>query len=153
MPWYLMLLLGLWRTRWLIWIDRTLQFAPNPGFGKAVINLNTGAWAPLRHIHIQYTRPHHMHTHSVAVTSSPDSNRGATRSTQFVAIISQVLDTTTTRVFYRADRWCLIVARSLARSLAVWAALIGVLFLKGKMNLKQILGIAMSFGGAFSLVF
>eukprot|EP01046_Picozoa_sp_COSAG06_P090161 COSAG06_NODE_36508_length_446_cov_1.086455_1_plen_37_part_10 len=37
MPWYLMLLLGLWRTRWLIWIDRTLQFAPNPGFGKAVI--------------------------------------------------------------------------------------------------------------------
>ena len=42
-PWYLMLLLGLWRTRWLIWIDRTLQFAPNPGFGKAVINLNTGA--------------------------------------------------------------------------------------------------------------
>lgn len=41
-PWYLMLLLGLWRTRWLIWIDRTLQFAPNPGFGKAVINLNTG---------------------------------------------------------------------------------------------------------------
>jgi uncharacterized membrane protein len=90
-----------------------------------------------------------MHTHSVAVTSSPDSNRGATRLTQFVAIISQVLSTTTTRVFYRADRWCLIVARSLA----VWAALIGVLFLKGKMNLKQILGIAMSFGGAFSLVF
>eukprot|EP01043_Picozoa_sp_COSAG02_P020990 COSAG02_NODE_1053_length_14943_cov_3.871076_6_plen_98_part_00 len=43
-PWYLMLLLGLWRTRWLIWIDRTLQFAPNPGFGKAVINLNTGEW-------------------------------------------------------------------------------------------------------------
>jgi uncharacterized membrane protein len=85
----------------------------------------------------------------VAVTSSPDSNRGATRLTQFVAIISQVLSTTTTRVFYRADRWCLIVARSLA----VWAALIGVLFLKGKMNLKQILGIAMSFGGAFSLVF
>ena len=29
----------------------------------------------------------------------------------------------------------------------VWAALIGVLFLKGKMNLKQIIGIAMSFGG------
>jgi len=45
------------------------------------------------------------------------------------------------------------VSSSLARSLAVWAALIGVLFLKGKMNLKQILGIAMSFGGAFSLVF
>ena len=58
-----MLLLGLWRTRWLIWIDRTLQFAPNPGFGKAVINLNT-----------------------------------------------------------------------------VWAALIGVIFLKGKMNARQILG-------------
>eukprot|EP01043_Picozoa_sp_COSAG02_P020988 COSAG02_NODE_1053_length_14943_cov_3.871076_4_plen_95_part_00 len=30
---------------------------------------------------------------------------------------------------------------------AVWAALIGVLFLKGKMNLKQVIGIAMSFGG------
>ena len=65
MPWYLMLLLGLWRTRWLIWIDRTLQFAPNPGFGKAVINLNTGAWAPLRHTRSHSTRSHTICTHTV----------------------------------------------------------------------------------------
>ena len=45
-PWYLVLALSVWRAQWLIWIDRTLQYAPNPGFGKAVINLNT-VWATL----------------------------------------------------------------------------------------------------------
>jgi hypothetical protein len=60
-----MLLLGLWRTRWLIWIDRTLQFAPNPGFGKAVINLNTGAWTHLRHTRSHSTRSHAICTHTV----------------------------------------------------------------------------------------
>ena len=99
-----------------------------------------------------------MHTHSVAVTSSPDSNRGATvtRLTQFVATISQVKFSPPPPPVYSIVLIAGVsssLARSLARSLAVWAALIGVLFLKGKMNLKQILGIAMSFGGAFSLAF
>ena len=45
-PWYLVLALSVWRAQWIIWIDRTLQYAPNPGFGKAVINLNT-VWAAI----------------------------------------------------------------------------------------------------------
>jgi hypothetical protein len=42
--WYCVLGLSIWRSQWIIWIDHTLQFAPNAGFGKATINLNT-VWA------------------------------------------------------------------------------------------------------------
>jgi drug/metabolite transporter (DMT)-like permease len=45
-PWYAVLLLSAWRCQWVIWIDRALQFAPNPGIAKAMINLNT-VWAAL----------------------------------------------------------------------------------------------------------
>lgn len=37
-PWYLSLLLAIWRMKWLVWMAQTLQAAPNPGIAKAIMS-------------------------------------------------------------------------------------------------------------------
>ena len=37
-PWYLSLLLAIWRMKWLVWMAQALQAAPNPGIAKAIMS-------------------------------------------------------------------------------------------------------------------
>ena len=36
-PWYWNFLLAMWRMKWLVWIARSVQLAPNPGIAKTIM--------------------------------------------------------------------------------------------------------------------
>ena len=106
-PWYLIALLAVWRAQWVIWIDRTLQFSP--------VRHRPSARAPA-------LRPG-LRTPPGPPPHQPAEARSCVQNPGF--------------------------GKAMINLNTVWAAFIGLIFLKQGMNIKQALGVGLSFLGCY----